>query len=236
MAMSAYSPEGRRALQVVLFAPDWTLSTLRAFTSALPEKLNPKDWHPVEGVKGMMHPTTKSDYARLYQFKTALMYFTVINAINMMTANRPIWDNKDPTRVEWPDGTSMQAMKHAMEPFHWLINPDQTFANKLGFIPKAMVVGFGGVEYASPTAQKLVDTSGTGRLKAVAETALPFQLQAGKGAPEGEGAKRALLGTLGFPVYGSTPAQKKAARAEREKALKEAAKKYHQKAKEKGWE
>ena len=236
IAMSTMSPAGRRGLQIALFAPDWTLSTLRAFSAALPKQLSPTKWHPVEGVKGMMTPTTKADYARLYQFKTALTYFTLLNLINMATADRPIWDNKDPTRIEWPDGTSMQAMKHAMEPFHWLMDPDKTFANKLGFIPKAAVVGLAGTEYASPNAQKLVDPSGPGRLKAVAEMALPFQVQAAKGAPEGEGAKRAVLGTLGFPVYGSTAAQKKAARAEREKQLKAAAKKYHQKAKEKGWE
>ena len=32
MAMAAFSPEGRRGLQSMLFAPDWTISTLRAFT------------------------------------------------------------------------------------------------------------------------------------------------------------------------------------------------------------
>ena len=236
IAMAAYSPEGRRSLQLALFAPDWTLSTVRAFTAALPKGLNPTKWHPVEGIKGMMVPTTKADYARLYQFKTALTYLTLLNAINMMTANRPIWDNKDPTRIEWPDGTSMQAMKHAMEPYHWIMDPDKTLSNKLGFLPKAAVVGMAGVEYASPTAQKLVDPSAVGRLKAVGKMALPFQFQAGSNAPEGEAAKRAVLGTMGFPVYGSTPEQKKAARAEREKQLKEAARKYHEKAKEKGWE
>ena len=66
--------------------------------------------------------------------------------------------------------------------------------------------------------------------------AVPFQVAAARDAPPGEGAKRALLGTMGFPVYGGTPEQKKAARAEREKVLKEAAAKYHQKAREKGWE
>ena len=236
LGMAAFSPEGRRGMQVALFAPDWTVSTLRSFVSALPKELNPLKWHPIEGAKGMMAPTTKADYARLYQFKTALTYFTLLNAINLMTANRPIWENKDPSRIEWPDGTSMQAMKHAMEPYHWIADPDKTLSNKLGFLPKAAIVGFGGVEYASPTAQKLVDPSGPGRIKAVAQMALPFQLQAGAAAPEGEGAKRALLGTLGFPVYGSTPAQKKEARRERTKQLKEAARKYHQTAKEKGWE
>lgn len=228
IAMAAYSPAGRRGLQVALFAPDWTLSTLRAFTSALPKELNPTKWQPVEGIKGMITPTTKADYARLYQFKTALTYFTLLNAINMMTANRPIWENKDPTRIEWPDGTSMQAMKHAMEPYHWIMDPDKTFANKLGFIPKAIIVGVGGVEYASPAAQKLVDQSAVGRLEAVGAMVAPFQFQAAGSAPEGEGFERAALGTLGFPIYGSTPEQKKQKRAEREKALKQQAKEYRE--------
>jgi hypothetical protein len=223
-------------LQLALFAPDWTVSTVRAFTSSLPKELNPAKWHPVEGVKGMMNPTTKADYARLYQFKTALTYFTLLNAINLMTANRPIWENKDPTRIEYPDGTSMQAMKHAMEPYHWISDPDKTLSNKLGFIPKAVIVGIGGLEYPSPDAPKLVDRSAVGRLEAVGKMALPFQVQAASSAPEGEGAKRAILGTLGFPVYGGTSAEKKAARAEREKQLKEAAKRYRNKAKEKGWD
>ena len=234
IAMAAYSPEGRRSLQVMLFAPDWTISTIRAFSSALPKSLNPAKLQPIEGIKGMMAPTTKADYARLYQFKTALVYFTLINAINNMTAGRDVWDNKDPTRIEWPDGTSMQAMKHAMEPYHWIMDPDKTLANKLGFIPKALVVGVGGLEYASPTAPKLVDLSGAGRLKAVAQSALPFQIQAGVDAPEGEGAKRALLGTMGFPVYGKTAEQNKQARAERELATKENAWKYRDKEIKKG--
>ena len=229
IALATYSPAGRRGLQVALFAPDWTLSTLRAFTAALPKDLNPTKWQPVEGIKGLTTPTTKADYARLYQFKTALTYFTLLNSINLMTANRPIWENKDPTRVEFPDGTSMQAMKHAMEPYHWLMDPDKTFANKMGFIPKALVVGVGGLEYASPQAPKLVDRSATGRLKAVGEMVMPFQIQAAATAPEGEGAKRAVLGTMGFPIYGSTPEQRKMSRAERELATKQQAWEYRDK-------
>ena len=66
--------------------------------------------------------------------------------------------------------------------------------------------------------------------------ALPFQIQAASNAPEGEGLERAAYGTLGFPVYGQTPEQRKASKAARAKALKQAAKEYHEKAKEKGWE
>jgi len=236
MALAAYSPAGRRGLQVLLFAPDWTISTLRAFTAALPKELNPTKWQPVEGIKGMMTPTTKADYARLYQFKTALTMLTLYNAINIITADRPIWENKDPTRIEYPDGTSMQAAKHAMEPYHWIMDPVKTLSNKLGFIPKAAIITIAGTEYASPDAPKLVDRSILGRLKAAGSGALPFQAQAAMNAPEGEGAKRALLGTLGFPVYGGTPEQKKAARAEREKLLKKQAQEYREKAKLRGWE
>ena len=245
IAMSTYSPEGRRALQVALFAPDWTLSTLRAFTSALPKDLNPTKWQPVEGIKGMMTPTTKSDYARLYQFKTALTYLTLINGINMMTANRPVWENKDPTRIEWPDGTSMQAMKHAMEPYHWIADPDKTFASKLGFVPKALWVGLAGTEYASPQAQKIVPEKITGnatadtylsRAKVIAQSAAPFQLQAAGTAPEGEGLKRAALGTMGFPMYGQTPEQRKINNQDRKIRSEQNSWNYHQKEIEAGRE
>jgi len=228
MAMAAYSPEGRKALQVLLFAPDWTISTIKAFTSALPKSFNPTKWHPIEGVKGMGTPSTLADYARLYQFKTALTYLTVINGINLITANHPIWDNKDPTRIEWPDGTSMQAMKHAMEPYHWLADPSKTLSNKLGFVPKAAVIGLTGSEYASPSAPKLVDPSLANRAIAIGKQALPFQASAAMSAPEGEGVKRALLGTIGLPVYGKTVEQRKIARKERYEAVREQREKFRE--------
>lgn len=243
IAMATYSPAGRRALQIGLFAPDWTISTIRAFTMALPKGFNPTKWHPVEGIKGMRTPTTKQDYARLYQFKTALTYLTLLNGINMIVANRPIWENKDKSRIEFPDGTSMQAMKHAMEPYHWITDPDKTLSNKLGFIPKAAIIGVAGTEYASPQAPKIVPPNVTGissvdsalgRAKAIGSMALPFQVQAAATAPPGEGVKRAVLGTMGLPVYGGTAEQKKTARAEREKILKENAARYRQKEKEAG--
>ena len=243
IAMAVYSPAGRRALQIGLFAPDWTISTIRAFTMALPKGFNPTKWHPVEGIKGMRTPTTKQDYARLYQFKTALTYLTLLNGINMIVANRPIWENKDKSRIEFPDGTSMQAMKHAMEPYHWITDPDKTLSNKLGFIPKAAIIGVAGTEYASPQAPKIVPPNVTGissvdsalgRAKAIGSMALPFQVQAAATAPPGEGVKRAVLGTMGLPVYGGTAEQKKTARAEREKILKANAARYRQKEKEAG--
>ena len=236
MAMAAYSPQGRKGMQLLLFAPDWTISTIKAFTAALPSGLNPSKWHPVAGAKNLRNPTTQADYARLYQLKTALTYLTLLNGFNIATANRPIWENKDPTRIEYPDGTSMQAMKHAMEPYHWISAPTQTLTNKLGFLPKAAIIGITGLEYPSPYAPKMADPSAINRLAAIGSQALPFQISAAKGAPEGEGIKRAVYGTLGFPLYGTTPEERRRANAERNRIIREKRKEYKQRAREKGWE
>lgn len=236
MAMAHLSPEGRRGLQVLLFAPDWTVSTIKAFTSALPKELNPTKWHPIEGIKGMRRPQTQADYARLYQLKTAITYLTIYNGINMAVAGRPIWKNKDPTRIEENDGTSVQGMKHALEPYHWMTSPLKTLGAKLGFVPRSLIIATSGVEYASPDAQKLVDTSAIGRAEQIGKMLLPFQVQAAAGAPKGEGMQRALMGTLGFPKLGADAGQKKEMRAAREKELKRKNKEYHEHAKEMGWE
>ena len=240
LQMAAYSPSGRRAMQATIFAPDWTLSTLRSFTSALPKELFKRDTYSLksmkEGVKGMFDPMTKEDYARMYQFKTALTWFTVLNGLNMVTANRPIWDNKDPTRIEFPDGTSVQGMKHAMEPAHWIMDPFKTLSNKLGFLPKAAWVGLAGTEYAGPHADKLADQSFiTGKLPVILSAGAPFQAQAAMSAPEGEGMKRAIAGSMGLPIYGSSKQQLKERRAEKSKAKHDAAKAYRKLKREKGW-
>ncbi|NBQ48304.1 MAG: hypothetical protein EBU33_07610, partial [Sphingobacteriia bacterium] len=234
MAMAAYSPEGRKYLQLLLFAPDWTISTIKAFTAALPKELNPLKMHPIEGIRGMATPSTQADYARLYQFKTAITYLTLLNGINLLTADRPIWENKDPTRIEFDDGTSMQAMKHAMEPYHWIADPAKTLTNKLGFLPKAAIVATTGLEYPSPYAPKIVDPSAFNRAKAIASMALPFQVSAAMSAPEGEGLKRALYGTGGIPLYGSTPDQIKAKNKERNKQIQKKNKEYREREREAG--
>jgi len=225
MKMAAYSPNGRRALQLVLFAPDWTVSTLRSFTTALPKSLLAPD--VVGGIKGLMKPKTQGDFARLYQMKFALTYLTLLNGVNMLTSGHPIWDNKDPTRLEFRDKTTMQATKHAMEFIHFIKDSDKFIADKLGFLPKAAIVAITGLEYASPAAAKLEDPSWAGRGKAIAKTALPFWVQAAQGAPKGEAIKRTLLGMAGLPVYGKTDAQKAAETHEKnqrkyERKIKEA--------------
>ena len=209
LAMWAYNNQNRRALQLVLFAPDWTISTLRALKTAFGEGT---------GLKGLVKPRTEADLARLYQLRAALVYGTILNGLNNITAGRNIWDNKDPTRLEFRDGTSMQLAKHSMEPVHWIKEPIKTLTNKLGFIPQITAPLIFGKEYLQPGAPDLLDQSLTGKLAAAGKKALPFQIQSIASAPEGEGVKRAIAGTLGFPVYGGTPEQKAKQRVERKKA------------------
>jgi hypothetical protein len=209
LAMWAYNNQNRRALQLVLFAPDWTISTLRALKTAFGEGT---------GLKGLVKPRTEADLARLYQLRAALVYGTILNGLNNITAGRNIWDNKDPTRLEFRDGTSMQLAKHSMEPVHWINDPIKTLTNKLGFIPQITAPLIFGKEYLQPGAPDLLDQSLTGKLAAAGKKALPFQIQSIASAPEGEGVKRAIAGTLGFPIYGGTPEQKAKQRVERKKA------------------
>jgi len=232
-AMKAAGIQGREWAQIVLFAPDWTVSTLRAATKALPRELaKPQNWQLREGVKGIVNPKTSGDLARRYVITTAIVWATILNGINQATSGHPIWENKDPTRIDMGDGTTIQAAKHSMEAMHWLQHPAQTLGNKLGFFPKAVFVGITGIAYPSPNAPKLKDTSALGRAKAIALLGAPFQVSTAIQAPEGEGAKRALMSTLGVPVYGQTKDQylapeklleRKQKRAERkvEKLMKE---------------
>lgn len=204
LSMAAFSPEGRRNLQLLLFAPDWTISTFRAFSTALPKSLSdPSRWDFKGGVKGLIKPKTQGDLARRYQARLAVTYLTAMNLANWATSGRNIWENQDPTRLEFKDGTSVQLAKHAMEPWHMFEDSDKAIANKLGFFPKAFTIGLTGTEYASPYAPKLKDNTVTGRLKAALSGALPFQVQGAMGGKTlTEGLIKGAAGMGGFPVYG----------------------------------
>lgn len=200
--MDLFGKKGRMGLQMLMFAPDWTASTLRAFTATLGKGT---------GWKGLVKPLTSADYARQYQLRTAMTYLTLINVINYAASGHFLWDNEDKTRIEYPDGTSLQPMKHAAEPAHWIADPVGTFANKMGFLPKAAWIALSGDAYAGTHAPKLKDQSILGKSAAIAQQAAPFQVQAATSAPEGQGAKRAVLGTLGFSTYGQATTPDRAA-------------------------
>jgi GNAT superfamily N-acetyltransferase len=202
-AMKAAGIHGRAWGQVLLFAPDWTVSTIRAFSTALPkEVMKPSNWELKAGIKGMWNPTKQGDFARRYVFNTAVAYLTILNGTNIAISGHPIWENKDPTRIDLGDGTSMQPAKHSMEAAEWVHNPMKTLGNKLGFWPKATTSMITGLKYPGPDAPKIKDNTALGRVGAVAEQFLPFAAGSAIQAPEGEGGKRAIMSSLGMPIYG----------------------------------
>lgn len=184
--------QGREWAQVLMFAPDWTVSTLRAVTTALPKELSkPANWELKEGVKGIWNPKTQGDLARRYVLNTALIYLTYMNGVNLALVGRNIWENEDPTRVDIGDGTTMQLAKHNMEAAHWALSPFKTLKNKLGFIPKA--------------AGTLLDDrlNALDKAKQIGSSALPFQVSAAVRAPKGEKLKRSFWSFIGMPIYGT---------------------------------
>jgi hypothetical protein len=113
----------------------------------------------------------------------------------MYTAGQYIWENEDPTRILHEDGTTQQLAKHSMESVHWMMDFGKTLKGKLGFAPKAAM------EIMDERSGNLLDRSVN-----VAKLALPFSVGSGLNAPEGEGMKRVLLSSAGFPIYGKPTA------------------------------
>jgi hypothetical protein len=233
LAVAATGIRGRTYSQIALFAPDWTVSTIRSATDALPREMyKPKNWQLRQGMEGVYNPKTRGDFARRYMINTAIAYLTIINGINYAFSGHPSWENKDPARIDLGDGTSMQPAKHSMEPLEWVHNPMKTLGNKLGFIPKATYIQFSGRAYPGEEAPKIKPVyKGYGgmevaKAKAILLSGSPFQVSAGVQAPEGEGVKRAVASALGIPIYGLTkPQMKKAiAKGKADKAKEHASK------------
>lgn len=234
VAYSLYNPSARRYLQLTLFAPDWTISTLRNFKEAitphipeLPGRTEGATLGMVKGadgvyrpqtlseflvdygkggIEGLRNPKTLADYARRTQLRTAAVWATLYNSLNYALTydeetkkGRWIWENEDPTVIDLPDGTRLQPAKHSMEGLHWLMHPGKTLKNKLALPGKLYDILTDNI-YNRTTEEKL---------KAVAQIPLPFSVRSIVDSEDKwEGAKRAIVATLGFPIYGTTQKEK----------------------------
>jgi hypothetical protein len=184
LKMHMFSPEGRKYLQILEFAPDWTLSTVRVFARAIPNPLKMAEWDLSKGLAGIVRPLTAADYARQYQMRMAVGLFTIANALNISLSGHPIWENKSIFSIESGDGRAWHPLKHPSESWHWLGDFAKTFTNKLGFWPR--------MAYETRN-QGLVEGS-----KTVLKGAMPFTAGSGsKGVTEG------VAGFLGVPVTGT---------------------------------
>ena len=197
LGMYFAGPEGQRFAQMVAFAPDWAISTLRAGFKAFGES--------DRTLKGLWKPENATDLYRRYALRSTLYWMTLLNGINYATSGHSVLENKDPTRIEFGDGTSMQAGKHTFEAVHAVMDPVKFAYNKLGFTPKMMIDLASGKAGYGDTAPKYDNFVGH-----AARTALPFTVNSATqpGITGIDRAKRAVLSSGGLPVYGTTPEQK----------------------------
>ena len=196
--MGALKPSARDYLGVAIFAPDWTVSTIRAMTKGLPG--------------GSKNPANAL-LARQYALRTAILYGSVLVPMNYALSGHFPWDEeqKDPTRLDLGDGTNLQVVKHSMEYAEWVRDPWKTFSNKMGFLPRSFESLRYGKQYP-----KGPDIEGSRLGYAVSQVA-PFTARAFQGDTNPEtSAARALLGMFGISVYGMTEEEKEYAKEQRQ--------------------
>ena len=176
-------------MQLLMFAPDWTIANVRILTKALP---------------GMSKSKLQSGLHKRYALRGALYFATVANGINYMMTGKPIWENKEPTRVDLGDGRTMTFSKQFVEPFHWATQPGKTFVNKMGVIPRGVLEQALAKKWISPRySPPMFDKDATKGEKAIARAKhvgskfVPiFVQQIYAQGPSG------VAGFLGHPIYG----------------------------------
>jgi hypothetical protein len=200
----------RKVLQLVLFAPDWTMATFRTMAKAMP---------------GGSHDALVSQAHRRYMVKAALYYFALGNAINYATSNHSIFGNKNPLRIDLGDGRTMQFAKHETEPLAWLQDPFETLTNKFAAIPAA--IWRTGKTVTTDVLRKKDKPTPHEIVAEMAMGAMPISLQ--QFVQNGVHAS-AIAGLLGLPVYGKTDEEKKEDKVKsREEAQRKRVAKNHEK-------
>lgn len=198
IAQGLLTPGGRRAMQILAFAPDWTVSTTRSMVKAF------------SGRPDFIRPSTLAGLHQQYVLRAAVYFYVTGNAINYAMSGHFMWDNKDKTMIELdPKGTrTMQWSKHFTEPLHWGINPAQQAINKLGVVPKEGAEQLLNVDYLSAKGRMPPMKDHLGHL---AKNINPIAFQGGTG-------EAMVSSALGIPIYDKT------ARAAENKKLRDAEK------------
>jgi len=124
MMQTMFQPGSRGYMQLLLFAPDWTISNVRIIAKSL--------------------PAFESDPAlrRMYQYyfaRAALTYAAAGSALNYIFSGHSILENTDPTRIDLGDGQVLTFSKQLMEPFHWITDPQSTGLKKIGSLPRTTI-------------------------------------------------------------------------------------------------
>jgi len=203
VAMSAFSKSGRAAMQLGMFAPDWTIANIRIIgKNFAPQK---------SGAQRAM-------YAK-YLARSTLMYMTLADGVNLAMSGHHIWENEDKTTIDMGDGRRMVASKQLMEPVKWVDDFWKTGMNKLGIIPRT-IAEFGQAKQwisaygKAPNIWEADDETlvkwGKG-LMHVGKKFVPIGIQ----QTMQQGPQAGSTGLFGHPIYGETEEQKMQRKIER---------------------
>ena len=124
MMQTTFTPGSRGYMQLLMFAPDWTISNIRIIAKSLPAfEADPQ-------------------LRRLYQYyfaKAALTYAAAGSALNYAFSGHSLLENVDPTRIDLGNGEVLTFSKQLMEPFHWITAPQSTGLKKIGALPRTTI-------------------------------------------------------------------------------------------------
>ena len=132
LAQTTFQPGSRGYLQLLLFAPDWTISNLRIIGKSLPAFENATDARRMYGY---------------YFARAALIYAVAGSVLNYAFSGKSILENKDPTRIDLGNGDVLTFSKQLMEPFHWITDPQKTGLKKIGSLPRTVTEVFTNKQY-----------------------------------------------------------------------------------------
>jgi len=132
IAATMATPQGKVWTNLIMFAPDWTISNLRIIAKSFPLINKSK--------------LSRQMYQR-YAVRAAMYYMIMGTAIQMMLTGKPIWMNDDPTRIDLGDGRELTFSKQLSEPFKWLENPLHEATVKQSSIAKLIEEQLGNEKY-----------------------------------------------------------------------------------------
>ena len=132
LAQTLFKPSSRGYMQLLFFAPDWTLSNIRIIGKSLPGFTS--------------DPVARRMY-QYYFLRASLMYATLGTALNYIFSGHSQLENKDPTRIDLGNGQVLTFSKQLMEPFHWVTDPQGTAIKKIGSLPKGVIEVLTNKEY-----------------------------------------------------------------------------------------
>jgi hypothetical protein len=217
VAGAAFSKKGLSVAQIVSFAPDWMVSTIRTWTQAVP---------------GMTETAMTGRLHRAYIARGLLYSMAVADAVNIAYSGHHVWENDfrsqrqqgkegeqgwlehlhDLTFIDLGDGRKMQYNKHLFEFVHAITDPGSFAANKASMIITDPINVLSNRQWASFGFAPPISTSKDSAQRAEdiakweVEHHLPITVQ--------QVLKGNFGGMAGLPITGMTAKQKQQLREE----------------------